>query len=50
MNNDALIKEIARLSEIINRAKTEFFKDGSDGVVAHSMLLILMEAEQKETK
>ena len=50
MNKDTLTDEIARLNEIINRAKTEFFKDGSDGVIAHSMLLILMEAEQKETK
>ncbi len=50
MNNDTLKAEIARLNEIINRAKTEFFKEGSDGAIAHSMLLIFMEAEQKETK
>lgn len=37
-------KEIARLADIIKRATTRFFVDGSDGETAAAMLKILQEA------
>ena len=39
-------QRIKRLEDIISRASTAFFKDGSDKVVAVTMLMILDEAKE----
>lgn len=44
--NEALKERIKRLENIIFRASTSFFEDGSDRVVAVAMLMILDEAKE----
>jgi predicted nuclease with TOPRIM domain len=44
--NDALKQRIKRLEDIISRASSRFFRDGSNGMVAIGMLNILEEVRK----